>query len=99
MGKRKISDWLAVVHDYENSNLSVEEFCTKKGIHPNTFYRNRKRYQHSNTTLVKIPVKKQEVWQHSQSIRIQFKNYIVTVPEGVNTETLGITLRILKDLA
>ena len=96
MGKRKIADWSAVLREFEDGNQSVEEFCTQKGIHPNTFYRNRKKYQKSNTALVKIPVKKYE--QHP-SVLIQIDNFIVKVPEGVDTETLGITLRTLKELA
>jgi hypothetical protein len=97
MGKSKISNWPEIFHEFEISNLSVEKFCGEKSIHPNTFYRNRKKMGSINNALVKIPVKTNGVRQ-SSSILIQIDEFLVKVPERVDRETLETTLRALKGL-
>lgn len=97
MGKRKINDWPALIAEYKVSDDTVEEFCSRKDIHPNTFYRNKKKYQSNNSALVRVPVKSPIV--HQQARRIQINNFILKIPEGVDPKTLETTLRILKDVA
>ena len=97
MGKSKISNWPELLHEFETSNLSAEKFCGEKGIHPNTFYRNRKKTGNANNALVKIPVKMQG-FRQSASILIQIGEFLVKVPEKIDRETLETTLRALKGL-
>jgi transposase-like protein len=96
MGRRKTIDWPAFISEYESSGISVGEFCAGKGIHPNTFYRNRKRYQENGTALVRILPKTGNPQQ--QSLLVQISDFILKVPEGVDRKTLETTLQVLKEL-
>jgi len=96
MGKRKSINWADFIQEYEASNISVEQFCKEKGIHQNTFYRNRKKYRENVTALVKLPLKKTSLMQ--QPLLVQINDFILKVPEGVNRETLETTLLVLKEI-
>lgn len=96
MPKRKILDWPTTILEYHNSNSTVEEFCTELGIHPNTFYKNRKKYQGTETRLVKLPLKQSPV--QPQSLLIQYGDFVLKIPKGVDSGTLETTLRALRDI-
>jgi hypothetical protein len=96
MARKKRIDWSATIHEYQASDCTVEEFCTRIGIHPNTFYKNRKKVQGSETPLVKLPLKSGPMPQ--QSLLIQAGDLILKIPEGVDSATLETTLRVMKDL-
>jgi len=96
MPKRKIIDWSATISEYQNSNVTVEEFCAGLGIHPNTFYKNRKKHQGAETQLVKLPLKTEPI--QPQSLLIQAGRFILKIPEGVDQKTLETTLRVLQDI-
>jgi transposase-like protein len=96
MGKRKDINWPDFIREYESGNLTIEQFCEEKGIHQNTFYRNRKRHRENATALVKLPLKKTSPMQ--QSLLVQINDFILKVPEGVSRETLETTLLVLKEI-
>ncbi len=96
MGKRKTINWPDYFGEYESGNLTIEQFCKEKGIHQNTFYRNRKKHRENVTTLVKLPIKKTSPMQ--QSLLVQINDFILKIPEGVNRETLETTLQVLKEI-
>lgn len=96
MGRRKTIDWPVLINEYESSGISVGEFCSGKGIHPNTFYRNRKQYQGNGTALVRLPLKTGNPQQ--QSLLVQISDFILKIPEGVDRKTLETTLQVLKGL-
>jgi transposase-like protein len=96
MGRKRGINWPEVIREYETGNETVEKFCAEKGIHPNTFYRNRKNYQDDRTTLVKLPL--QPAKPIVQTLLIQAGDFILKIPEGVDRETLETTLRVLKDV-
>jgi len=50
--KRSRRDWSRVVADHAASGKTVQEYCESEGIHPNTFYKNRKTQGHAE--LVEI---------------------------------------------
>ena len=35
-----VREWQKIIRDYENSGLSIREYCKLKGISKSTFYRN-----------------------------------------------------------
>jgi hypothetical protein len=98
MGRKKKIDWSAMIHEYEASDCTVEEFCTRKEVHPNTFYKNRKKIQGpvSETSLVKLSLKSSPKPQ--QFLLIQAGDFILNITKGVDSVTLETTLRILKDI-
>ncbi len=96
MGRRKAINWPAFFSEFESSNISVGEFCKRKGIHTNTFYRNRKRYQGNDTALVRIPLKTGNPQQ--QALLVQINDFILKVPEGVDRKTLETTLQVLREI-
>jgi hypothetical protein len=96
MGREKAINWPEVIREYESGTISVEKFCLAKEIHPNTFYRNRKKYQGNRTALVKLSLKPAVVV--SPFLLVQAGNFIVKIPEGVDRKTLETTLQVLKDV-
>ena len=51
--ERQMRDWVKLIQEQEESNEPVNEFCIAKGIHPTTFFKNRKIY--SKHTFIEIP--------------------------------------------
>ena len=96
MGKRKSLDWPKVLDEYDAGNLSVEEFCKQKGIHPNTFYRHKKNFRDKVTALVRLPLNAAPNPQ--PQLLLQVREFILKIPEGADPATLETTLRILKDI-
>jgi hypothetical protein len=96
MGRRSIINWPECIQEYEASNLSVEEFCSGKSIHPNTFYRNRKKHKGKSKALVHLPIKTANLQQ--QSLLVQINDFILKIPEGVDRRTLETTLQVLMDV-
>lgn len=95
--KRKTAiDWSALIAEYQKSGITVEEFCGRKNIHPSNFYRNRKKYQSSDSALVQIQVPADRKQESNLSIRIH--DYIIEIPNTTDAVLLETTLRILKGL-
>lgn len=95
MGKYRKVNWPEILEQYRTGNQNVEEFCKEKGIHPNSFYRNRKKYQESE--LVRIPIKPKAL-SLSHPLELHVHDFVLKIPKSFDPETLEATLRILKGL-
>lgn len=50
---RKIANWEEIIIQHQESGKTVNEFCKGIGIHPNTFYKFRKRKRSSGLVEIK----------------------------------------------
>ena len=95
MGTYRKVNWPEILEQYRTGNQKVEDFCREKGIHPNSFYRNRKKYQ--ETELVRIPIKSKDQ-SLSHPLELHVHDFVLKIPKNIDPETLETTLRILKGI-
>ena len=84
-----------MLEQYRGGTKSVEEFCREKEIHPNSFYRNRKKYQ--ETELVRI-TGEPKAPHFSNQLELHVHDFVLKIPKGFDPHALEATLRILRGL-
>lgn len=91
--KRSRRDWSRVVADHAASGKSVQEYCQSEGIHPNTFYKNRKTQGHAE--LVEIRPRSNV---ESAAIVLNIGRYSMMIGSGFDPQLLKSVLEVIGEL-
>jgi hypothetical protein len=90
--QRQKRDWAKIIEEHQRSGRSVKEFCEPKGIHPTTFYKNRKLCKQQ--PLVEIPV---SGYMRGSSIVLHAGRYSVSIQNGFDRQTLKSVLEVIGE--
>ena len=97
MSKRRKINWPELVAEYEAENKSVAEFCLKKQIHENSFYRNRKIQKERGQPLVEIKLEKSKEQAEHKTLVLQYKDFSIEVPLCFDEQNLKRLLHVLRN--
>jgi hypothetical protein len=92
MAKNKNINWPEYLAEQKQSGKTIVDFCKEKGIHPNTFYSARKKYEHSNP-FIEITVPKEQ--ENRKTIELNRNGYTISVEPGFCEATLKKVLSLL----
>lgn len=93
----KKRDWSALVRQQSESRMSVAEFCAQAGVHPNTFYRQRKHYQVAD--FVEIPVRSPlSKVNGGEAIVLKSGSFSLELLPGFDEVCLKRVLSVLREL-
>ncbi len=83
---------MALLKEWQESNMSAKEFALQRGILPNTFYYWRKKFlKQSNNSFVEVSSKVSKIVAPSLCMavfKIKTKNFEIEVPLSANKEEL-----------
>jgi hypothetical protein len=90
---RTKEEWLALIMEQKESGVSAVEFCRKKNIHPNLFYKKRK--ENNPGKFVKIPLPASV----SSGIKIKIQDVIIEPGSHTGVDELkGILHAVMEVL-
>ena len=91
--KRKKRDWAAIIQEQEERGVSIKDYCKAEGIHPTSFYKNRKVFPPQ--PLVEIPV---PAAIQTNPIVIRTGHYALTVQSGFDRDSLKLVLQVIGEI-
>ncbi len=98
MGK-KITNWDQIFEQHRQSCKSIPEFCNEIGIHPNTFYKHRKRIGIQGCPGDSAVVEVKPVFSSpAAQIVIETKKFKISITAGFNETQLKSVLQVIGGL-
>ena len=91
--RRSKEEWVQLVLEQKYSGTSIPEFCRKKGIHPNLFYRKMKTSAEPGK-FVKLPTPV----IRNKAITITCGNISVYVPMPCGKDEIVLILKSMKEV-
>lgn len=89
---RTRAQWEALIKEQKESGVSVNAFCTGKGIHPVTFYKKRKEMTHKSE-FVQLPVNSEKRGR----IIIKIKDISIEPETGHDPQELSSVIRTVLE--
>ena len=98
--RKYIKNWEEVIEQHRQSGKSIETFCNEIGIHPNTFYINRKKINQSRERVKRTEVVEIEPTAISLAtpIVLQTKKFMISISNGFDEAQLKSVLKIIGEL-
>ena len=93
MGK-KITNWDSIFEQFRLSNKTVPDFCSEIGIHPNTFYKHRKRIDKNHEVIEIKPV----LSIPTEPIVLKTKKFTISLTTGFDEVCLKSVLKVIGEL-
>ena len=98
MGK-KITNWDQIIEQHRRSRKSIPDFCSEIGIHPNTFYKHRKRMGRQDisgdTAVVEV---KPFSSSPAEPIVLKTKRFMISISAGFDEAGLKSVLKVIGEL-
>ncbi|MDD6561303.1 IS66 family insertion sequence element accessory protein TnpA [Lactimicrobium massiliense] len=86
-------EWKLLWNQFELSDESVKEFCSRNGMKPRAFYYFKNKYQDDSTCQL-CPV----VISHSTETAVSFNGIPVSYDDGISDLELQRIIRLCRDL-
>ncbi|MDC7124193.1 MAG: hypothetical protein PQJ46_01410 [Spirochaetales bacterium] len=97
--RKVIKNWKEIFEQHRQSGKSIPEFCNDIGIHPNTFYKHRKRFSGDAIAVDSAVVEiKPEISAKTEPIVIQTKKFMISISEGFDETHLKSVLKVIGEL-
>ena len=97
--RKVIKNWEEVIEQHRQSGKTIPEFCKEIGIHPNTFYKNRKiignQDDPGNSSVVEI--KPNGIFS-AAPIVIKTKKFLISITTGFDEAGLKSVLKVIGEL-
>ncbi len=90
---RKIENWEEIIIRHQESGKTVTDFCSEIGIHPNTFYKFRKR----KTSSSLVEIKAVEINSQS-SIILKTGKFEISLLTGFDEKMLKSVLSVIGEI-
>ena len=99
--EQNLSLWATQVEEYNNSGLSVTQWCKNNNISVSTFWNRQKKVyesyaQKNNTQFIKVSVEP-EVNSNSPKISVRRNDFTVEINNGADEATITAVLRAMKN--
>ena len=91
--RRVIYNWEEVLEQYRLSGKSIPEFCSEIGIHPNTFYKHRKRIDRNHEVVEIKPVLSIPI----EPIVLKTKKFTISLTTGFDEVCLKTVLKVIGE--
>jgi len=94
--RKRIENWEEIFKKHQQSGKSIPAFCDEIGIHPNTFYKHKKRIRSCGDTAV-IEIK--PVFSSTTApIVLKTKKFIISISNGFDEAQLKSVLKVIGEL-
>ncbi len=96
--KKIIKNWEEIFEQQQMSGKSIPEFCKEIEIHPNTFYKHRKRFGMNLSKSSEIIEIKPVQSVAAAPIVLKSKKFLISITAGFDEAELKSVLRIIGEL-
>ena len=93
--KRKKRDWAAIIEDQEKQGIPIRDYCEAEGIHPTSFYKNRK--IHKQRSMVEIPAPAR-LSEGINPIVLRTGRYSLAIQTGFERDSVKSVLQVIGEL-
>ena len=98
--RKVINNWEEIIEQHQQSGKTIQEFCKDIGIHPNTFYKHRKKFSRRQVEagapeVVEI---KPAATSSSGPIILQTKKFMISISNGFDESQLKSVLKVIGEL-
>ena len=97
--RKVIKNWEEVFEQHRQSGKTIPEFCKEIGIHPNTFYKNRKinSNQDDSGSSSVVEIKPNGIFS-AAPIVIKTKKFLISITAGFDEAGLKSVLKVIGEL-
>lgn len=94
-----INNWEEIIKQQQQSGKSIPKYCNDIGIHPNTFYKHRKRFV-GNVKAGEAPVVeiRPAAISAAAPIVLHTKKYTISLSAGFDEVQLKLVLKVVGEL-
>jgi len=89
-------NWPELIEEQKQSGKTISEFCTEKGVHYTSFYKNRKKLQKSS--FIEIKPKAPVLKTQENTLVLRYKDFSLDLGSGYDRQSLTDLLKILRAL-
>ena len=91
--RRVIYNWEEVLEQHRLSGKSIPEFCSEIGIHPNTFYKHRKRIDRNYEVVEIKPI----LLAPTEPIVLKTEKFTISLSAGFDEVCLKSVLKVIGE--